>query len=477
MPYIWSKINMPYNWTPRPYQRDAWNYLRRGGKRIVMNWHRRSGKDDLLLNFTACASMRRVGTYWYLLPAYAQARKSTWDAVNPHTGVKRLDQAFPESIRSATHQNEMKITLKNGSVFQLMGSDNYDGLVGSAPAGLVFSEYAISNPSAWAYLSPIVEENNGWAAMNSTPRGKNHFKKITELAQQSKDWFYDRKTADDTCIFDRDQLTRIRDELISIHGPDFGNALFQQEYYVSFDAAVLGSVWGDCIEQLRIRGRIGDFPWLPSLPVHVAYDLGSTDATAIWFFQVTATDIYIINHHESHHKSINYYCNLLRQYSNEYGYVYGTQWLPHDARACHLAAGGKSILQQFIDEAKDNKIGKIKMVPNLSIQHGIQAARATFPRMYFNESLVSDGLECLLNYSHYYDDTKKCYSANPIHDYTSHSADALRYLSLVWREARITQPVLSAEKSLLKNNIDAVPFKKIINTHLKNAKNKQESML
>lgn len=84
-----------------------------------------------------------------------------WDAINPHTGKKRIDEAFPLEIRKSTKEQEMMIQFHGGSSFQLVGSDNFNSLVGSPPVGLVFSEYALSNPSAWSYLRPILLENGG----------------------------------------------------------------------------------------------------------------------------------------------------------------------------------------------------------------------------------------------------------------------------------------------------------------------------
>ena len=100
--------------------------------------------------------MERVGNYWYMLPEYSQARKSMWDAVNGHSGKRRIDEAFPKEIRKRYLEQEMAIHFPNGSTFQLVGSDNFNSLVGSPPVGLVFSEYAISDPSAWSYLMPIL---------------------------------------------------------------------------------------------------------------------------------------------------------------------------------------------------------------------------------------------------------------------------------------------------------------------------------
>jgi hypothetical protein len=138
-----ANISLPNNWSPREYQLPRWDALASGIKRAIVVWHRRSGKDAVMLHHNACAAFERVGNYWYLMPEYSQCRKALWDAVNPHSGIKRIDEAFPKELRKRTLEQEMKIEFINGSTFQLVGSDNYDSLVGSTPAGVSYSEYAI----------------------------------------------------------------------------------------------------------------------------------------------------------------------------------------------------------------------------------------------------------------------------------------------------------------------------------------------
>lgn len=399
-----------------------------------------------------------------------------WDAINPHTGIKRIDQCIPTAIRAAVNQQEMKISLKCGSTFQLVGSDNFNSLVGSPPVGLVFSEYAISNPAAWAYLMPILEENGGWACFNSTPRGKNHFFKQCAMAETQPGWFYDVRTADDTGIFTPEQLERIRQELYLQHGPEFGEAMFQQEYYVSFEAAVIGAIWADCVAKLQVLGRIGDYPHDPQYPVHTAWDIGKKDSTAIWFYQIKSQEIYVIDFHQSNHKDVPFYVEevLCFNVTNK-GYRYGAHWLPHDANHDRMGMGGKTIAMQFRDAAKKHGLGKFKDVPMVSKQDGIQAARATFPRCYFNESATEDGLECLRFYHHEYDDEKKVFKDTPEHDWASDASDAFRYLSLVWRASRDEPEQPLIDQQLINKSIQSISMKSITQQHLNRAKAKRES--
>ena len=224
-------ITLPNHWSPRAKQEPLWDYLRSGGKRAAVCWHRRFGKDDVSLHFTAIAAHERVGSYWHLLPEQAQARKAIWTQVNPHTGLRRIDEAFPLELRRRTNDQEMFIEFLNGSTWQIAGSDNYNSLVGSSPCGIVFSEYALSNPASWAYLRPILRENGGWAIFISTPRGKNHFYHMVELAKSEPGWFTETLTVDDTQALDPMALAADLRELQAEHGETYGRSIWMQENY------------------------------------------------------------------------------------------------------------------------------------------------------------------------------------------------------------------------------------------------------
>ena len=391
----------------------------------MLRWHRRSGKDDVLLHHTCLAAHERVGNYWYMLPQYSQARKSMWDAINPHSGKRRLDESFPKEVISSVNNQEMMIRMQSGSTFQLVGSDNYNSLVGSPPVGLVFSEYALSDPSSWGYLMPIIEENGGWVAFNSTPRGNNHFRDLWNFAAKEPGYFTQALTADDTDVYSPEQLQTILRQMQATHGEDYGKSLWLQEYYVSFDAAIPGSIFGEWLDRARMDGRIGVVEYDPSVPVHTGWDLGHTDSTAIWFYQHIFGEIHVIDYAEANLKDIDWYAALLR----ERKYRYGTHWLPHDARARTLAAGGKSIQQQMI--AQD--VGRIVIAKRLDHVDGIQGARATIPHCWFDEEKCGQGIEALRNYHYEWDEQKRVFSSMPAHDWSSHAASAFRTLALSWR--------------------------------------------
>lgn len=427
-------------------------------------WPRRHGKDDVGLHHMCCAAHERKGNYWYMLPEYAQARKSVWDAINPHTGIRRMEEAFPVALRASTNDHEMKIVLACGSTIQLVGSDNFLALLGAAPIGLVFSEWKIANASAWAYLRPILLENGGWAYFNSTPQGKNHFYKLCVMAEreqaQGRDWFYEKLTNDETRLFTEEEMQRELRELQAEHGEQFGRSIWLQEYYTSFEAAVLGSIWGDCVVLAQEQGRITDFPVLPDVVVDTGWDLGRTDDTAIWFRQMVGKEMHIIDHFSSAFMDI---CNeldttkslvhILLRIAKKHGIQFGIHWLPHDARPRTLAAGGKSILQQFQDAARIYpKLGRFVIGKRLDRQEGIAAGRKTFQVSRFHASNCAKGLESLRMYQRQWDDVNKVFLDTPKHDHSSHDADAWRTLSLSWKVAKPTQPD-SPLASLLQKDI------------------------
>lgn len=436
------RIDLPNNWTPRHYQQPSWDYLSNGGRNLLIVAHRRWGKDDLALHHTACAAHERIGSYLHLLPEYEQCRKALWEMINPHTGKRRIDEAFPPELRAVTREDQMFIRFKCGSTWQLAGSDRYDGIIGSSHCGLVNSEYSISNPAAQSHFYPMLLENGGWQVFIYTPRGKNHGHAMYQYAKRQmglgNDWHAELSPADVTRALPAHLLASELERLQALHGEEFGRALWLQEYQCSFEAALPGSVWGDCLTVARNDGRIGVVPIEYSAPVHTAWDLGRTDMTAIWWFQVFGQEVRLIDYHESNLKDIPYYANLLRQKAAERGLQYGTHYLPFDAKFRLLAANGLSIHQQMVEA----EVGRIYVEPKAQDHmDGIQAVRSTFPQFWIDEERCSRGLEVIAQYHYEWDDEKMVFKPKPEHDWSSHGASALRTLALSWKMGK--QPAQS----------------------------------
>lgn len=421
------QINLPNGWKPRPYQVPLWNYLHseRKDKRAVAIWHRRAGKDDLTLHYTACAAHERVGSYWHLLPQATQARKAIWDAINPHTGKRRIDEAFPLELREVTRENEMFIRFKIGSTWQVIGSDNYDSLVGTPPVGVIGSEWALSTPRAWSYLRPILAENGGWAAFITTPRGRNHAATMYEAAKNDPAWFAELLTARDTGVFSEETLTRELAEYQREMGEKEGESLFRQEYMCDFDAPVIGAIYASMIQEIDAAGQIGDVEWQPTWPVYTCWDIGRRDAAACWFFQVGPGAVYFIDYHEETGTDVPYWV----KYLNSKPYVYGDAYFPWDARLTTFAAP-RSVIQQF----SDHKITKTKIVGETDPADRIAAGRVLLRRSYFSRKRCAVGLDNLRGYHYKWDDRTKVLSREPEHDFTSHGADAFGYGAVAYRD-------------------------------------------
>lgn len=424
------KIKLPHNgWKPRPDQMPLWRYMQDGGTRAVAIAHRRWGKDEVALHWTCMALHLRVGSFWHLLPQQNQARKAIWAAINPHTGMRRIDEAFPKELRKRTLDNEMFIEFLNGSTWQAVGSDNYDALVGSAPAGVVFSEWALSHPSSWGYISPILRENGGWAMFITTPRGKNHAHSTFTDFVGRDGYFAQQLSADQTGVFSVEALDEEKRSLIGQYGEDMGRAMFDQEYMVSWDAAILGSYWGAELAAAEREGRIHPIEIDPTLPVHDAWDIGRRDSTAIWMFQTDGRRLRIVDYFENSGKDASYYVHeLLRR-----GYRRGVSWLPHDARVTEWTAN-RTRLQTLVDLGLN-----ARLVPDHKLMDGINSARMTIPLVEFNSSpSVLKGLEALKAYQKEWNEKMQRFSDLPLHNWASHSSDAWRYLCVAWREE--TQP-------------------------------------
>lgn len=445
-------IQLPNGWRPRAYQRPAWDYMERGGRHAELIWHRRAGKDELSLHMTACKSFERIGTYWHMLPLASQARKAIWNAVNGHTGKRRIDEAFPPALRKRTNDQEMFIEFVNGSTWQVLGSDNYNAMVGAPPVGLVYSEWALANPASRAYLRPIIAENQGWEIFITTPRGKNHAYRTLNAARTEKGAFAQVLSARETGIFNAEQLDKLLAAYIADFGEDMGVALFEQEYLCSFDAAIIGAFYSSEFRKVDQEGRICRVPHDPEFPVYTAWDLGRTDDTSIWWFQIIAGEIRVIDFHTSSGKKPGYYASqimgreveidlvrddlivtkgdILPEAAHRIAYDYGTHYLPHDARAKTLAAKGKSLIEQY---GAALGTGKMAIVPDIGVLDGIQAARTMFPRVYFDEERTAEGTDALREYRRQWDELKKVFSPTPLHNWASNPADAFRMMAVAWK--------------------------------------------
>lgn len=417
-----ANLTIPYNYKPRDYQRGLFNCLNRGYKRAAVIWHRRAGKDKSLWNLIIKEAVKRTGVYYYIFPTYSQGRKILWDGIGKD-GFKYIDHV-PAPLVKSKHNTEMKIELTTGSIIQIVGSDNIDSIVGTNPVGCVFSEYSLQDPTAWDYIRPILRENGGWAIFNYTPRGHNHGFELYQMAKKNEAWYCELLTVADTNVLSEEDINEEREAGMS-------EEMVQQEFYCSFEAGTPGAYYSTLLAESDKAGRVGEVPYDPILPVDTWWDLGISDAMSIWFTQTTRTgQIRIVDYYENTGEGLPHYINLLDDKRREHGFVYGYHHGPHDLAVRELGTGKSRI------ETAQSLGLNFRIVPKLSVQDGIEAARRILPKCWFDETRCIHGLNALRSYHCEYDEKNKVFKKRPKHDWSSHAADAFRYFAVGHKEFR-----------------------------------------
>ncbi|MEW5685800.1 MAG: hypothetical protein AB1942_12855 [Pseudomonadota bacterium] len=415
-------FELPLTWVPRGYQSGLWKHLREGGRRADVVAHRRWGKDEVALHWAAAAASTKPGTYWHLLPEASQGKKAIWDAVNPHTGERRIDEAFPARFRKGVWASEMKIELTNGSIWQVVGSDNYDSLVGSSPRGVVFSEWSLAKPEAWTFIRPILAENDGWALFLWTPRGRNHATRAFEARRKEPEWLCVKSTALETGVFTADQLEREKREMIAeVGSTEEGEARFASEYLVDFDAAAPGAYYARLLGDAEHAGQIGRVPVDPAMAVDTAWDLGIDDYTAIWFFQQAGREIRVVDYFETSGEGLP---AIVRQAIAGKPYLWGTHHLPHDVMVRELATG-----RSRYETLGSLGLTRISVGAATDPEERVNAARLMIPLCWFDAERCAIGLERLRAYRKRWSRSTMSYGG-PLHDRASHGADAFGEFAL-----------------------------------------------
>ena len=379
--------------------------------------HRRCGKTVACINdliYRALTEEKENARYAYIAPYYAQAKSIAWDYL----------QRFAQPVMAKSNQSELWVELLNGARIKLFGADNPDALRGLYLDGVVLDEYADMRPRMWGeIIRPLLADRLGWAVFIGTPKGHNAFYDVYNNATKNDSWFVKTLRASQTKLLPDSEL---KDAFQSMSEDQY-----LQEFECSFEAAIIGAYYGKEMRVLTDGNRITKVEHDPIFPVYTAWDLGYSDDTAIWWYQVVHGELRILDYHSSNGQPVSYYTGLIQAKEHEYGYTYRTHWLPHDARAKTLASGGKSIIEQI-----SNKIPleSLKIVPSLSLQDGIQASRLALMRAWFDAEKCEDGIECLRQYQREFDEDKKVFRDKPRHDWTSHGADAFRMLAIAWSE-------------------------------------------
>ena len=404
--------NIKLRYRPRSVFKD---FHQRKQRWAVVVAHRRCGKTVACINdliVKALTEGKADGRYAYLAPYYAQAKSIAFDYL----------MRFSEPVRVNHNVSELWVELINGARIRLFGADNADSLRGLYLDGVVLDEFADMKPSIWgAVLRPLLSDRRGWAVFIGTPKGHNQFWEIYNNATKDDSWYVKTLRASQTGLIPQEEL----DDARKMQTED----QYLAEWECDFESAILGAFYGKEMRQLTDQDRILDIEYDPMFPVHTAWDLGYSDDTAIWWFQVVHGEIRCLDYHSSNGQPVAFYTGIIASREAERGYVYGTHYLPHDARAKTLASN-RSIIEQLSDKIA---LKSMKIVPMLSLQDGIQATRLALTRAWFDHK-CEDGIECLRQYQREYDEDKKVFRDKPRHDWTSHGADAFRMLSIAWKE-------------------------------------------
>lgn len=410
-------LTIPYNYTPRIYQEPLYNMLANGYRRGVSIWHRRAGKDKTMMNVVAKEMQKRVGTYYYFLPTYKQGKKIIWKGMDK-TGFKFIDH-IPPQIRVAVDNTEMTIETSNGSIFQVIGSDNIDSIVGTNPIGCVYSEFSLQNPDAWNFMRPVLLENGGWAMFNYTPRGHNHGYALYQMAKSNPKWFCEVLTIDDTKVLGPHHMQEERESGMS-------DDLIQQEYYCSFEASMPGAYYSEEVRKAREQLRICNLPHLDYLPVHTCWDLGvgRGDDMVIWFFQIDGFMLKFINLYWNYSKGLLHYKQVLDEKKDRMGYRYGTHLAPHDIERPQHTSGEKAKTIMEIGEEVGIQFTKVPVISD--VQVGVELVRSKFSYCYFDKTLTEHGVHALSSYRRDWDKKNGVFRLLPVHDWSSHFADAFR---------------------------------------------------
>ena len=415
----------PIGWAPRVHQTAIWADMLAEVRNILVVGHRRIGKSELMLNDVGRRAAMTPANYFYMFPEQEHARRAMMKSVNKHTGMRRIDEAFPVGFRvGEVKEQEMVVEVRSRggkrSVIQFLGSDNYDAVRGASPFGVYLDEWAECDPQALAILRPIVEENGGYFRFLTTPKGENHVYKQF-LAQQGKpDWGVHYITAEQTNVFSPAQLQTILQENLDLYGPELGRALYEQEYLCRFQTITPGSYYADLLLKAEQQGRFLGLLPNESEPVYAAFDLGWDDATAVWYVQVTREgSVHVIGYEEMRRQSLPEIIKVLKEKS----WSYGALLVPHDG-AHHELTSGETAATLLTRHGFT-----CYTMPRTDEVSQIASVRMLLPRCIFSPTACARGITCLKAYHNVYKADTQAWSPRAKHDWSSHGAKAFATLA------------------------------------------------
>ena len=405
-----THIEIPYE--PRELQLKLHNEmsLKRWG---VVVCHRRFGKTVWAINHVlrdALMSGKENPRYAYMAPTYRQAKNVAWDYIKQFAG-KIPNVRF--------HETELRCDLPNGARISLLGAENPDSLRGIYLDGCVMDEVADMPENVFPeVLRPALSDRKGWCVFVGTPKGHNAFFDKYEEAASNPDWLAAVYKASETGLLDDEELEAAKSMMT--------HDQYQQEFECSWNANIPGAVYGKEMEVAQLDGRISNVPYDPSVRVDTWWDLGVGDSTAIWFTQSVGRAVHVIDFYEARGEGLPHYCKILTSKN----YLYGDHNAPHDIEVRELGSG-KSRREVAWDLGLN-----FRVVPKLPIEDGIHAGQMLIPRLWFDREKCGHGLECLRQYHRACNERTRSFRSSPVHDWSSHAADAFRYLAVGLRESK-----------------------------------------
>lgn len=413
-----EEIVIPYE--PRPFQALLHNRLKRFNLLVC---HRRFGKTVFSIMEMIDRALRndlRNPQYAYIAPTYGQAKRVAWEYLKFYCSCIPNAKANEAELRIDITRDNADGT-QDKIRFMLLGGENPDSLRGIYLDGCILDEYAQCPPMIWGeVVRPALSDRKGWAIFIGTPKGQNHFFEMMlnyqRLMQGESNYFTAVYKASETGVLDNEELSDARATMTEEE--------FAQEYECDFAAALIGAYYGKYLNNMESNNRIIDFAYDPSYPVRMAWDLGISDTTAIWMYQIVGREIRVLDFIENNGVGLEWYVTEI----HSKGYILDP-WgcaLPHDGAARELGTG-KTRQEQL------ETLGlRSHIIPRQSIMDGIEAARMLLkkPTFFIHKTNCKNGINALKNYQRQYDKRKGIFLDKPLHNWASNAADAFRYMAL-----------------------------------------------
>jgi phage terminase large subunit len=396
-------------------------------KNICAVIHRRAGKDIFSLQAWLLRGLRRVGTHVYLFPLHKQARSVIWQGLD--FDGKPFMHAIPDALVSKKNEARMEIDLFNGSKLVLAGSNNYDGLMGTNPVTIIYSEFSLHNPLARQYLNPIIVQNKGKEILQYTPRGMNHGFEVYDQVKDLPDYHVEHLSVEQT--FKHDGVTPIISQEDIKRAKDLGmsDELIRQEFYVDFEVGNVGAYFTREMGDMDREGRITIIKPDPRLKLHSIWDLGGTDATAGLLFQITGKYIHVLYLLHDTGKGLKYYLEEAERVRQSMGLEWGYHFGPHDIDQKHQ--GWEHTESRLMQARKHG--WHFQMVPKVAFEDGLESVRYMFPRLRIHKVNCSLAIRALREYQRSYDEVKARFDPRPLDNWAVHIADAFRYLGVQYK--------------------------------------------